>query len=181
MPTYQDPRHGVSMSAAIAEAAAVAPDTRVMLTTFELYHPTCGRKRVVNNTTAFLATLEDDAPEDGGVEVEFLASRISINEPEESDQAGTPEISLTINNVSGLMSDALKLARGSLIPWQLTERVYASDDPSGPAILPPVVLLLSSCDSSGDAVIVKASFGDPAFVNIPRNTFTRAKYPGLQR
>ncbi len=181
MPTYQDPKHGVQMSWEYLEAAAVAPITRAMLSTFELYHPLSGRHRFVNDHADLLATLEADAPADGGLEVEWLAAPVTINRPEESDSAATPEISLSLDNVAGVMTAELKKTRGSLVPWELTERIYASDDTAGPAVLPPVTMLLSGVDIVGNAIVLRASFGDPANVNVPKLTFKRGEYPGLAR
>ncbi len=163
------------------EAAAVAPIGRPMLSAFELYHPLSGRHRFVADNEDLLATLEADAPADAGVEVEWLAAPLTINKPDESDSAATPEVSLSLDNVAGLMSAQLELTRGSLVPWVLTERVYAGDDTSGPAILQPTVMELSGVAIKGTALVIKASFGDPANVSIPRLTFRRSDYPGLVR
>ena len=181
MPTYQTARHGAQMSWEYLEAAAVAPITRAMLSAFELYHPLSGRHRFVNDHVNLLATLEADAPADASTEVEWIAAPVTIGRPEESDSAATPEISLSLDNVAGLMAAELKLTRESLIPWELTERLYASDDTGGPAVLPPTVMLLSSVDISGNALAIKASFGDPANINVPRITFKRSEYPSLSR
>lgn len=181
MPDYQPAEHGVSMSYAQMEAAAIAPVTRAMLNTFELYHPLSGRHRFCNDNQSFFGVLEDAAPEDAGELVEFLAAPLTINEPDESDSAASPEISLSLDGVAGAMAARLELTRESLVPWVLTERVYASDDNTGPAILPPTELELSSVGIKGSAVILKANFGDPANVSIPRLTFRRGQYPGLQR
>lgn len=169
------------MSWEYLEAATVAPLARAMLSTFEMYHPQSGRHRFVNDQTNLLATLEAAAPADAGLQVEWLAAPVMINRPEESDTAATPEISISLDNVAGIMGAELKKTRGSLEAWQLTERVYASDDTSGPAILPPVTLLLSSIDIVADAIVMKASFGDPANVMVPRITFNRKQYPTLAR
>lgn len=169
------------MSYAHLEAAAVAPITRVMLNTFELYHPLSGRHRFVNDHVNLLATLEATAPADASTEVEFTKAPLTINEPDESDGAATPEISLSLDGVSGVMAAQLDLTRESLIPWILTERVYASDDTSGPAILPPTQMELSSVGIKGTALVIRATFGDPANVGVPRLTFRRREYPGLVR
>ncbi len=180
MPTYLDPLNGVSLSVALAEAAAIAPITRVMIPTYELRHPSLATPvRVAANHEDVLATLEDDAPEDASTEVEFLACAVSIGRPEESDTAASPSISLTINNVSGLMSDALRTARGSAVPWELTERVYASDDTSAPAVLPVLTLTMTSAEIDGTTVVLTCSYGDPANLSVPAITFTPAEYPGL--
>lgn len=184
MPDYKSPRHGVSLSEALHEAANVAPISRVMLNTFELYHPLgtpAGPVYVVNNYVALLATKEVDADRDAGLEVEFMASSIAIERPEESDTAAAPQITLTVTNVSGFMSDALRLARGSLEPWVIIERVYAEDDTTAPAILPPMQLLVISVGIDAENVSLRCSFGDPANVAVPRTTFKRSEYPGLVR
>jgi hypothetical protein len=152
-----------------------------MLHTFELFHPLSGRHRFVADQVDLVATLEADAPADAGVAVEWLAAPLTIVRPEESDTAATPEIAISLDNVAGIMSGELKKARGSLVPWELTERIYASDDTSGPAVLPPTTMLLASVDLVADAVILRASFGDPANVSVPALTFKRSEYPGLVR
>lgn len=180
MATYREPLHGVAFSEALAEAAAIAPITRVMLSTFELWHPSLiDPIRVVNDYVPLLATLEEDAPRHGGLEVEFLACPVTVNKPEESDGAATPEITLAVANVSGIWSEALKKSRGSSIPWQIIERVYASDDTSAPAILPPTTLTLTHTQITGVITQLTASFGDPVNTAVPRVTFRREQYPGL--
>lgn len=181
MPTYQTPKHGVQMSWEYLEAAAVAPITRAMLHCFELYHPLSGRHRLVADHQNLLATLEADAPADAGTEVEWIAAPLMIDRPEESDTSATPEITLSLDNVAGLMTAELKKTRGSLVSWTLTERLYASDDTTGPAVLPPTVVFLKSVDIVANAVVCKASFGDPANVSVPVLTFRRREYPGLVR
>jgi hypothetical protein len=184
MPIYKDPHHGISLSEALHEAAVTAPAGRAMLSTFELYHPTGtpdGPVYVVSNSEAITATKESGAARDAGVAVEWLPVAITINRPEESDTASTPQITLTVSNVSGLMSAALRAARGSLVPWELLEREYASDDLTGPAALPPLLLYVTNADIEGETLTLTASFGDSANVSIPRLTFRRAEYPGLVR
>jgi hypothetical protein len=184
MPVYNDPVHGVSLSEALHEAAVIAPITRPMLNTFELYHPDGtpdGPIYVVNDGEPFFAFKEAAAERDAGIEIEYMASWIRLERPEESDQAATPEITLNVDNVSGEMNDALRRARDSLEPWVLIERVYAGDDPLGPAILPPLQIYLSKVSVNEDTASLTASFGDSNNVAIPRTTFSRSQYPGLVR
>lgn len=179
MPTYLDPRHGVSLSEAMAEAVTVAPIGRAMLNTLEFRHPMVDTIRIVCDHQALTATLEAGAPEDAGMAVEFLPCPVQIVRPEESDQAASPSMTLQVDNVSGLLSDAFRITRGSLDPWEVTERIYASDDLSGPAVLPPTTLLLSGAQLTATTASVTASFGDPANVAAPRLTFNPDEYPGL--
>jgi hypothetical protein len=184
MPTYKNAHHGVELSEALHEAAVTANVKRVMLATFELYHPIGtpdGPIYVVNNLEGITATIEVLAARRAGYAVDFLPCAVTIGRPEEADTTATPEITLTVSNVSGLMSDALRSARGSLAPWEIIERDYASDDLSGPAMLPPLQLYLSHADISGELLTLTASFGDSANVSVPRLTFRREQYPGLVR
>jgi hypothetical protein len=182
MPAYKSARHGVSLSQALHEAANVAPVTRAIVSTFELYHPLgtpSGAIYVVNDPSNLVATKEATATRDAGLTVTFLACQVSLTRPEESDGANAPQLSVSAANVSGLMSDALKAARGSIVPWELIERPYATDDLSGPAILPPLTLYLDSADVNADVISLTASFGDSANVGVPRIHFKRSEYPGL--
>lgn len=184
MPTYQDPKNGVSLSEALLEAAAVAPVARAMLDTLELYHPIGtpdGPIYVVNDYADFLALKETGADRDDGVTVTFMRAGMQIERAEQSDAQGTPTLKITIPNVQGAASEALRLTRGSLEPWELIHRVYASDDVNGPAILPPLRLYVESFEVSAEAVALTASFGDSVNVSVPRLTFKRNEYPGLIR
>ena len=177
--TYQAPRHGVQLSDALAEAATTARDDRVMLSTLELRHPTIDPVRVVADYASLDATLEATAPVDAGATVTFAASGVRVSKPDESDSAATPEITIDIDNVSGAVAGMLKLGKDSLVPWEVTERVYASDDTSAPHIMPPTTLTLTSYSLDAQTAVFKASYGDPVNVSVPRITFKRKPYPGL--
>ena len=73
------------------------------------------------------------------------------------------------------------LARGTLDPWVIIERVYASDDLSGPALLPPLEVELTSIDMVGSALQIAAQLDDDGTLAVPAITFRRTEYPGLQR
>lgn len=176
-------RKGVTFTTAYLEAAAIARSEVAMLSAFELYHPSLpdGPLRFVADTSVLMATLEADAPFDPSTEVEFLACPLRIKPPEESDAASAPEIVLEVDNISGAVSDALKLARGSLEPWTLIERIYAESDTSAPAMLPPRKVELRSVSINSTVASLTCSFGDPGNVRIPGLTFNRVEYPTLSR
>lgn len=177
MPIYQTPRNGVSLSVAAAEAAAIARVTRVMLYTYELSHSSLDEPiRVVNDHQSLTAYLESGSP---NTPVEFMAASVRVTRPEESDTASTPQITLTVDNVSGQVSDAIRAANGSLDMWTITERIYASDDLTAPAVMPPLSLIASSIAMTGVQCQIACSFGDPANVAVPAITFKREDYPGL--
>jgi Domain of unknown function (DUF1833) len=180
MPTYLPPLRGVSYSQAYAEAATVAPVTRAMLSAYELWHPTLATPvRFVDDMADLVATIEAGAPRNAGTAQTFVACPLSIGRPEESDAAATPEVTLSREGVSGLIKQALDGARGSLVPWVLIERLYASDDTTGPAKLPVLTYQLTGADIAGAVASMRASFADPANVSVPRMTFRRTEYPGL--
>lgn len=171
-------RNGVTLATAYLEAIQRAD--RAMLDALELNHPLVGRIWFVNDYQSFFATLEPDAP-DGAIQVEFLPCPMRIKPPEESDSASTPDISIEVDNISGMISDALKITRGSLVPWILTNRKYASDDTSAPAQLPPTQVELRSVQLDSTSARLVCNFGDAGNVGVPGLTYNRVDYPGLVR
>jgi len=175
-------RRGVTLAQALQEAAAVAPIYRQMLYAYELWHPTLSSAvYFVNDNADLSAFIEAAAARNPGAEVQFLSCPMTVTRPEESDQPESPKISMSRPDLAGLMRPLLDAARGSQFPWTLIERVYASDDLSGPALLPPLEVELTSVDMVGPALQLAAQFDDDGTLAIPAITFRRAEYPGLQR
>lgn len=175
-------RHGVTLKEAVQEAAAIAPINRAILLAYELWHPTLAEPiRFVDDKAPLTATLEIDAPRNAGEEVIFVACPLKTTHPEESDSAASPNVTMSRADVAGVLKIALDAARESLEPWELIERVYASDNTSGPVQLPPQKLELMSANLAGAAGELTAGFDDDLNVSIPRITFKRSEYPGLQR
>lgn len=180
MPTYNPVLRGVAMSVAYAEAAAVAPIQRAMLWAYELWHPSLAEPiYFVDDRADLEATIEASAARNASTVQTFIACPLDVQRPEESDAAASPEVTLTREGISGLLADAFAAARGSLVPWELVERCYASDDTAAPAKLPVLTYHLSSVTLSGAAASVTASFSDFGNVSVPRLTFRRAEYSGL--
>lgn len=177
MPSYLDVQHGVSLSEAYAEAAAAAPVHRVMLLTYEISHPSFDKPiYIVNDYQDFTATLE---PEGGGELVEFVACPVEVVGPEESDAQKSPTVSVRIDGVSTLIAQQLDLAAGSMDRITLTERIYASDDPSAPAIMPPLRLTLRDVQVGETTVTAEAGFADPVNRGFPSRDYLAREYPGL--
>jgi uncharacterized protein DUF1833 len=175
-------RKGLTLKQDLQEAAAIAPLGRAMLYAYELWHETLAEPiRFVNDKADLLATLEADAPRNAGEEVEFIACPLDRAPPEESDTAASPSVSLGRPDVGGILKAAFDVARGSLATWTLIERLYASDNTSGPAMLPPLTYELTNGDVSGAAGKVTAAYDDDANIAIPAITFKRSEYPGLAR
>jgi len=170
-------KHGVTFEDAYTEAAAVAYAGRVMLDCFSLEHPDMPDVLYfVNDLQPFVGTIP-------GVSnpVTFEACPVRIGRPEESDQASTPEIKLEVDNVSGQISDALDLIRGSVEPWILTNYLFASDDATAPAVMPPTVMEVTDVSYDETSGSLSGSFGDAGNFAIPRLTFKRDAYPALSR
>jgi hypothetical protein len=177
-------RHGVTLGEALQEAIATARQDRALLYAYELWHPTFTDPiYFVDNTEDLVATLEPNAPRAASETVTFLACPVSLQRPEEGDQAGNPKLVMQRPGVSGLMRDALNAARAvaSLDPFEIIERVYASDDTSSPEMLPPLTMEVTAVELAGITARLEATFGDFANVMVPRAIFRRSQYPGLQR
>ena len=175
-------RHGILMTQAIQEAAAAAPVGRVMLAAYELNHSSLAAPiRFVNDRAALTATLEVTAPVNPGTTVEFLACPLERVVPEENDSAASPTVSLSRPDVSGILKVALDAARGSTDSWTLIERIYVSDDTTEPAFRPVRIYEITSFNLAGDMAQLSARYGDWVNISIPRTTFKRSTYPGLQR
>jgi hypothetical protein len=168
-------RKGVTLTEALQESAAVAPIARAMLYAYELWHPSLTEPlRWVDDKADLLATLEADAPRNPGAEVEFMLCPIDAQRPEESDTAAAPRLAMGRLDTARDSADALE-------PWELIERVYASDDTSRPAMLPPRTMELTSMQIAGPAGSFEAAFDDDNGEAVPAIRFTRKEHPGLQR
>lgn len=173
-------RKGVTMKEAALEAAAIAPIGRAMLYAYELWHPSLAEPiYFVNDVRALNARIEATADRNAATIVEFIACPLSMQKPEESDSAENPKVVLSRNGISGLLSDALDAARGDRQKWELIEREYASDVLTGPAKLPPRKYNLDAAGMTQLQADFTASHADFANEGIPRATFRRDEYPGL--
>lgn len=184
MPTYNNPVNGVSFSDAYAEAITTARIDRIMLATYEIrYFGTGGDDafavRIVNDHVDLLATLEDDAPFDPGEEVLFTALPVSVSGPDESDSSQAPAITVAIDGVSSILVERLDSALSAIYPVTITERIYASDDTSAPAVMPVITMTLRDVKVTETRVSARAVFYDPSNRGFPKQEYTQPLYPGL--
>ena len=163
------------MSDALREAAVYAPIDRAVLLTYELTHSAFASRALV------VADYQDlVAKDENGVTVTYKAlAGIRPQGFEESDQASSPTIKLTLDGVSAVIIADLDAALQSLEPVGLVERIYASDDLTTPAILPLAKVILKSASITETKVTVEAGFGDSANQPFPRKNYTRDEYPSL--
>ena len=175
-------RRGVTLAQALQEAAAIAPIYRQMIYAYELWHPSMSVPvYFVNDNDDLTAFVEAAAERNPGGEVTFLSCPLARTQPEEGDQAEAPKLSLSRPDLAAQLKPLLDAARGSLVPWVLIERLYASDDLSGPAMLPPLQVELTMVDTVGPQVQISAEVEDYGAVAVPAITFRRNEYPGLAR
>lgn len=184
MPTYGTPVNGVAFSEAYAEAIATARIDRIMLPTYEIGYygdewDGAFAVRIVNDHTDLLATLEGSAPWNAGEEVLFVSMPVEVSGPDESDSSQTPSIMIAIDGVSSLLVEQLDRAISNLVPVTITERIYASDDTTAPAVLPVLVMTLRDVKVTDTRVTARAVFYDPSNRGFPREEYTQAAYPGL--
>lgn len=186
MPTYLPPRRGISHSAAMAEARTFARVDQPELLTLAFYHPDFLDDRgevialyVVNDFAPLQATLEDDAPLDGGEEVTFQPVPMRVVFPEESDDNRTPGATIEIGNVLRVLSPHLRAAAGSMEPVRMIARTYLPGDTSAPHELPPLSLELTGAESDGVNVQFGASYGDVANFPFPAVAYTAEGFPAV--
>ncbi len=187
MPVYQNPKRGLAYSEAIAEAYASAPEDTVILDTLEFRHPSFVDPvtgavialRVVNDHTVLNAKLEDDAAANPSEFVDFQPVRFGFTRPSESDSAQTPEVQITVSNVSRILIVHLDAAKESRIPIEVTYRPYLSNDLTAPHMVPPLTVTIRSVSCDVNNVTARAGFGDMNNRRFPRVDYTASKFPGL--
>lgn len=182
MATYLPAVGGVTLSQAYAEAAAIAPASRVLLDTLSFAHPTIGAAtelRFVADHQDLTATIEAGAPIQAGQAVTFTRCGFSVQKPAEADSEAAPQLRIGLVGISQAVARALDVAVTSGTPVEVTHRVYASDDTTAPAVLPVLRMDVVSAEVTDTAVVFVCQYRDPANTAFPRVTYTRAQYPTL--
>ena len=168
-----------SLDAALKEAYASAPATEVILHTLEIRHPSFTTPiRVVRDHNDFAAFLEADAPINGGEQVTFVAMAFDFKLPDVT-KATSPEIEISIDNVSAELTGYMDTASQSQELIEITYRPYLASDPSGPSMDPPLTLVVRSVNVTIFRVVAKAGFGDIANRKFPNQVYTTTRFPGL--
>jgi hypothetical protein len=170
-----------TISDALREAYASAPVRSVVYHTIELYHPAFSVPiRVVRDTVSIDAKLEATAPRNAGEVVTFTAFAFDLAKPELT-ATGTPQCTLTIDNVGREVADQLDQAILAGAPITLIYREFLSDTLTvGPETNPPPVLTLTSVRVTTLRVTAQAGF-PPDLVNrrFPRLDYSSEVFSGL--
>jgi len=168
-----------ALSEAIKEAYAVAPTGVVLLDTLEFRHASFTEPlRVVRNTVDIGATLEDEAPLNGGEAVTFTRFAFEFTLPEVSDSAA-PELVIAIDNVNRVIVEHLELAVASSDALFVTYRPYLSTDLSAPQMDPPLTMTVHHIEADVFRVTARCGFGDILNRAFPSQDYTASRFPGL--
>ena len=182
-----------TLSDALKEAYATAPTDKAILHTIELRHDEFKDSngnpvalRVVRDHADLTATLEADAPLNGGQSVTFTAFPFDFSLPaiKENEQA---RLSLSIDNVGGTvvdysgrtLMDHIEQAIAAPSPIKVIYRPYLSDDLSGPYMDPPIEMTLTKVTVTPLRITGSATFVDLLNRSFPSEMYTRDKFPAL--
>jgi hypothetical protein len=168
-----------TLTEALREAYATAPPSAVVLHTMELWHPTWeAALRLVADFADLTATLEDDAPVNGGEEVLFTGCPFSFTLPQVGE--GRQELSIQFDNVAQLLMPLLEAADlTSETPIRATYRPYLSSATDAPQMSP--VLTLDVIRISADVMQVTCVCAHADHLNrkFPRRLYTVEEFPGV--
>ncbi len=174
-----------SLTQAIQEAYASAPSDVVILHTLELRHPEFIDEngqvmaiRLVRDYQDLIAGLEDDAPLNAGEQVTFIAMGFNLELPA-VDTAPVPEITITLDNVSGELIPHVDKAVNSGQQIEVTYRPYLSTDTSCPQMVPPLTLVLCDVEADVMRIIGRARMLDIGNKRFPAQRYTVKQFPGL--
>jgi len=168
-----------SLSDALKEAYASAPSSEVILHTLEIRHPSFSAPiRVVRDYNDLTVFLESDAPADPGSEVLFIAMAFEFTLPEVS-KASSPEIEISLDNVSGEIVGYLDAAAQTHDLIEVTYRPYLAGDPSGPQMNPPLTLVIRSVSADIFRVRARAGYADLSNRKFPNEVYDTIRFPGL--
>lgn len=176
-----------SLSEALKEAYASAPSEIIILHTLELRHSAFIDEngnpvaiRVVRDNVNHICRLEESAPLDAGLEVEFVAMAFDLELPP-VEAIPVPEIMLTLDNVSTELIEYLDKAIETQDMIEMTYRPYLSNDLSCPQMNPPITLVITEITVDVSKISATARMMDIGNKSFPAENYTVKKYPGLSR
>lgn len=170
-----------TLSQAIQEAYASAPASEVIYHTLEFRHAAWPAPiRVVQDVANLTATLEADAPLNPAEPVVFTGYAFQMDLPELSDSA-SPQVTITIDNVSLEIEDAINDALLTTDLVQVTYRAFLASDLTQPANDPPLTLTLTAINAGQFQITATALLGDFGNRRFPFEQYTATRFPGLVR
>ena len=145
----------------------------------EAYASTPSNIAILDNVN-HICKLEDNAPLDGGKEVEFVALAFDLELPP-VENIPVPEISLSLDNVSTEIMRYLDQAIETQDMIEMTYRPYLSNDLSCPQMDPPITLVITEITADISKISATARMMDIGNKSFPAENYTVKKYPGLSR
>jgi len=170
-----------SLSEALKEAYASAPADDIIYHTLEFRHPAWVTPiRVVRDFVSLTATLEADAPANPSEAVVFTGYPFDMVRPELTDDAA-PQLTITIDNVSLEIEDAINQAQLTTDQVEVTYRPYLASDLSAPSMDPPITFTVASISATQFQLTATAVLGDFGNRRFPFEEYTATRFPGLVR
>ena len=162
------------MTPAEKEAYANADDTRIMLYTLELMHPSFTQPlRIVADNDPLTAEIET------GDTVEFTPFFFSIKRPPISEEPD-PSLQITVDNVSGFMTPYLDIASRSGDSIHVMFRPFLVDEGDDSITrLSSIKLAIRNASASMTSVTLTAAHINPANLPFPKENYTSDRFPGL--
>ena len=168
-----------TLSEALQEAYATAPAGEIVLHTLEFLHPDFVTPlRVVRDRADLDATLVATAPENAGEVVTFVKWAFDLELPDVTS-GSSPELLLTIDNVSSEILAYLDIAANSSQLIEVIYRPYLSSDTTEPQMNPPLSMTLKDVEADIFRVTARCGFGDFANRPFPREVYDLTRFAGL--
>lgn len=162
-----------SLQAAIKEAFAIAPTTRVILYTLEI------RQTGVQNPIFLVKSLRAiEAKDENGVTHAFEPIGFKFSLPPSTEE-GFQSLNIAIDNIGRRVVDFIEAAKGTDTPIEIYLRPYASDDLNTPQMNPPLLLYLKDVSITATEVVVRATFADIVNKKYPSELYIRERFPSL--
>jgi hypothetical protein len=172
-----------TLTEAMQEAVATAPQGGQIVDTLEIMHPTFveggqpAPVRVCTDVVDRTFTLEAGAPLNAGQAVLFKAVPFEITLPESSDR-GAAKARLALDVVTGELFAALDAALVTTSPITVVYRAFVSDAPSEPGEV-YYGFVLRNASTQGVRLEGELSFEEIEFQSFPRAVYDRTLYPSL--
>lgn len=162
-----------SLSEALKEAFAVCPTDKTVIHTLEIRQTGVQDPVLISQTRTGVTAFDEN-----GVEKTFIAGGFQFTLPP-SDEDGFKSLTVAVDNVNRVASDFIDTARQSIVPVEVVYRPYLSDDLSGPAMNPPLILYLKDVQVTTFQVTGKCTFMDLVNKKFPSDLYLRSRFPSL--
>ena len=163
-----------ALSAALQEAFALAPSSRVVLDTIEVrqtgVQPPVYLVRAAREIQARLETGETPT---------FQPVGFRLTLPAESTE-GVRVLTVSFDNVGRELLEFIRTAKESPVPVEMVYRPYLSDDLFTPQLNPPLRMYLRDIQITPTTLTGRATFMDLMNLRFPNELYTRDRFPFLQ-